>query len=64
MILPVLDSFLKDLGRNEVLSASLHQRAEIRVSLMFEAANFTLTEVTFNLQIPEKVQFTIDVSVY
>ena len=48
----------------KVLRATLHEGAYIRVSLMFGPAHLALTEVTFNLQIPEKVELTIDVSVY
>jgi hypothetical protein len=41
----------------------LHQHAQIQQLLMFRPAQLTLTDVTFNLNISEKVQFTINVSV-
>ena len=53
---------LEDFGRSKVLSATLHQRAQTRVVLMFGPARLTLNEVTPNFHIYQKAELTIDVS--
>ena len=44
------------------MSAALHERPQIQDILMLPLAHLTLTYVTLNLDIPDKVELTIDVS--
>ena len=58
----LLDLFSKNIRRGKVLSAVLDSRHQVQMAAVFRLACFTLTEVTFNLQIVDKVQLTINVS--